>query len=138
MKKEKYLSDNEVVKAIREYIDNHIYNYAVLIDGQWGCGKTYFIKNILMKELSDHIEQNKNQDYKNIIYISLYGIKNTNEISKQIYVNVIDKTKENDSEGVKKIKSIFHSFLDTYFFSSILSYLILNTILSYSIYYTKI
>lgn len=109
MKKEKYLSDNEVVKAIREYIDNHIYNYAVLIDGQWGCGKTYFIKNILMKELSDHIEQNKNQDYKNIIYISLYGIKNTNEISKQIYVNVIDKTKENDSEGVKKIKSICSS-----------------------------
>ena len=107
--KEKYLSDDEIVKVIKEYIDNHIYNYAVLIDGQWGCGKTYFIKNILMKELSDHIEQNKNQDYKNIIYISLYGIKNTNEISKQIYVNVIDKTKENDSEGVKKIKSICSS-----------------------------
>lgn len=48
---DKYLTDNEIVEIIKEYVDNSIYNYAVLIDGEWGCGKTYFIEKKLMPSI---------------------------------------------------------------------------------------
>ena len=38
------LTDDEIVEAIISYVDEDLYSYAVLIDGEWGCGKTYFIK----------------------------------------------------------------------------------------------
>lgn len=109
MVKEKYLSDDEIVEVIKEYIDNQIYNYAVLIDGQWGCGKTYFIKEVLIKEIRNQIKSNNCKDYKDIIYISLYGIKNTSEISKQIYIDIISKSEKNKSKMKKKIEAICNS-----------------------------
>lgn len=41
---EKCLNDGEIIEVVKEYIDNAIYNYAVMIDGEWGSGKTYFVK----------------------------------------------------------------------------------------------
>ena len=95
--------------VVSEYIDNQIYNYAVLIDGQWGCGKTYFIKEVLIKEIRNQIKSNNCKDYKDIIYISLYGIKNTSEISKQIYIDIISKSEKNKSKMKKKIEAICNS-----------------------------
>ncbi len=50
----KHLSDADVVKQVTSYVDDASYNYAVLIDGGWRCGKTYFVKKVLMLALSDH------------------------------------------------------------------------------------
>ena len=41
-------------------------HFAVLIEGEWGCGKTFFIKN-LIKE--------KNFTKRNCLYLSLFGLK---------------------------------------------------------------
>lgn len=69
---------------------NSIYNYAVMIDGEWGCGKTHFIKECLCSELEKHEkEKAKNQKgykQKGIIYLSLYGVKSLEEVSKQIFM----------------------------------------------------
>ena len=35
---------NELEKQLDEYINQNIYNYAFMIKGQWGSGKSYFIK----------------------------------------------------------------------------------------------
>lgn len=32
----KYLSDEEIINVIKSYIDEKLYNYAVMIDGEWG------------------------------------------------------------------------------------------------------
>lgn len=47
---------------------------SVVIDGKWGCGKTYNIDKFLSGEgKKDHIKPNS-------IYISLFGVKTTSEI----------------------------------------------------------
>lgn len=59
-----------------EYIDDNVYNYAILIDGEWGCGKTYFVKNDLFKKL-----ENEDRMYK---YISLYSCNTIEDIQKKL------------------------------------------------------
>lgn len=54
-----------------------------MIDGAWGVGKTYFITH----SLNDIIGTIKNSDLKrNYVYVSLYGIKSLEEISKEILI----------------------------------------------------
>ena len=69
-----YLSDTEIIEVIKSYIAEKLYNYAVMIDGEWGSGKTYFVKEILIPKLKDwEKEKSNNQDDykpKKIIYIS--------------------------------------------------------------------
>lgn len=86
----KILRDDDIVNIVIKYIDENLYNYAVMIDGDWGCGKTYFVKEYLI----DKIEQNEtekkkeNEEYncKRIVYISLYGVKSVDDVSKQVYM----------------------------------------------------
>ena len=33
---------DEIEQVIKEYLDNPKSEYAVMIDGEWGVGKTYF------------------------------------------------------------------------------------------------
>ena len=54
--------------------------YALLISGKWGTGKTFFINNYLEKESHKEIK---------FIKISLFGIKSINEIHKQIIFQLI-------------------------------------------------
>lgn len=70
-----YNSEN-LKEVILNYIEDKTYYYAVMINGVWGCGKSYFIKNVL-------IDYFKSYSVK-YIYISLYGIDNLQEITKQI------------------------------------------------------
>ena len=48
------LDDNAIVAAIKKYVDEYLYDYAVMIDGTWGCGKTYFVLKKLIVELKEH------------------------------------------------------------------------------------
>lgn len=86
--KQHILADDEIVDILINYVDESIYDYAVMIDGEWGCGKTYFIKKRLYTELEKHEkEKAQNQEGykpKGIIYLSLYGVKSLEEVSKQI------------------------------------------------------
>lgn len=40
---------DEIEQVIKEYLDNPKSEYAVMIDGEWGVGKTYFLTHSLMK-----------------------------------------------------------------------------------------
>lgn len=79
-----YLTDNEIIELVEKYIREDIYNYAVLIDGEWGSGKTYFTKNVLIKSIEEKTE-------KKVIYVSLYGIKSISDISNELYICLADK-----------------------------------------------
>lgn len=87
MEKEKQLclSDEELLSEIKYYVGNKFYNYAVMIDGAWGSGKTHFVKQVLLPELR--------KETKPSIYISLYGVRNIGELSKQIYIEFLLKDK---------------------------------------------
>ena len=92
------LSDDEIVEVVREYLKDNIYNYAILIDGDWGSGKSYFIKQNLIPEIEKDYCGDKVVDKKEFIYISLYGVKSTEDISNQIYINLLNnKVKVGDT-----------------------------------------
>ncbi|MCM1201566.1 MAG: P-loop NTPase fold protein [Bacteroides fragilis] len=69
------LDDTAIVAAIEKYVDESLYDYAVMIDGAWGCGKTYFVLKTLKAGLMEHekkkAESIKGYKKRNIIYISL-------------------------------------------------------------------
>ena len=75
----------DIIEAIDRFINHRMYHYALLINGSWGSGKTFFVKEKLIK----HIKDLK----RDVTYLSLYGIKSTDEISQMLCVQAIkDKT----------------------------------------------
>jgi len=70
---------------IKDYCEKFIESqenphYAVFLNGKWGTGKTYFI-NKLLEKYTDETDIKK----KDIVKISLYGIKSAEEIDLKIY-----------------------------------------------------
>ena len=82
---------NELEKQLDEYINQKIYNYAFMINGQWGSGKSYFIKKVYMKKHED----------KEFIYLSLNGIENVEDIDTKLTEILIK-----DHLGKGNLKSI--------------------------------
>lgn len=70
--------NSHITKFLEYYflLDNEP-NYAVLINGRWGCGKTWFIKNSMSA-------YSQTQDLK-FFYISLYGFSNTSQIDDELF-----------------------------------------------------
>ena len=60
-------------KSIDVYLNEQNSDYAIMIDGSWGCGKTYFLK----EKLIPYLEEDRN---KKIVYISLFGMKDANDL----------------------------------------------------------
>lgn len=75
------------MEYITKYLDNYIntYNpqYAVMLKGKWGCGKTYYIKKQI-KEWENNIKETDNKVLMKPIYVSLNGISSKSQISYQI------------------------------------------------------
>ncbi len=102
---EKCLNDSEIIEVVKEYIDNAIYNYAVMIDGEWGSGKTFFVKNNLVNAIeayeNEKVERNYLYKPRKVLYISLYGISSTEEISNEIYMSLYKSIGSNDVSEVR-------------------------------------
>ena len=71
-------------KHIEEYLDYYFdgkkkFEYAVLLNGAWGSGKTWFVKQ--------YLEKKKDQG-KKICYVSLNGITKTSLIDEAIFKSI--------------------------------------------------
>lgn len=89
------MKDDQVIVAIDNFISHRLYNYALMLNGAWGCGKTFFIEKVLIPHLKEcKIDVN---------YISLYGIKNPEEIATKLCERAIrdkiTKTTGKNTEG---------------------------------------
>lgn len=88
-------------------------NYALMITGEWGVGKTYYFKNILshqIKETLTFVDDSKK--YKPLL-VSLFGLKSVEEIQTEIFLSIYpilkNKTvKLGASIGKALIKGIMH------------------------------
>ena len=102
---ERYLSESSILKEIKYYIDTDFYNYAVMIDGAWGSGKTYFVKNVLLKK----IESNE----KRVLYVTLYGISNIQELGKKLYLDYLLKDKSKlVMEHTELVENVIGTIID--------------------------
>lgn len=88
----------ELIESICEYVKKPYTDYAVMINGEWGSGKTFFWNNKLRKRLESIKVNGKN--YKTI-YMSLYGINSLEEISKKIFI----ETNPTINRTLKKISN---------------------------------
>lgn len=90
---------------LKEYKNNTHKKNAILIDGPWGCGKTYTVLNGLSK-------------YKKTIYISLFGVESIDEINEKIYAKqhrikyFFSRHKLHGTKLLKKIEKIREMYND--------------------------
>lgn len=73
------MTNDELNNYILHYLTEDKTNSAIMLTGAWGTGKSYYIQHTLTPYLLE------NGDHPCIV-VSLYGIKNTVEISKAIYM----------------------------------------------------
>ena len=97
------MKEEQINQAISDYLLIANTTYALLIDGKWGCGKTYYWNNTISPEIISKTnsinDYKKDKKYKSI-YISLYGIENVEEISKRIFLELLPKTGESKAAGI--------------------------------------
>ena len=73
----------DLVESILDYIRSDYTDYAIMLNGEWGSGKTHFWNNKIRKKI-ESMELNGRRY--TTIYMSLYGISNLEEISKKIFI----------------------------------------------------
>lgn len=103
---------DQIKESINDYLDSKS-QYALLINGEWGVGKTYYLQNEI-------ISQNRD-DEKVFVYISLYGINDILDIKKKlnfaILSNISKKAKKHENtlsnigRGGKAFESLITNFL---------------------------
>ena len=76
------MTEKQITEEIVRYLKEESYNYAVLIDGEWGSGKTFFVNNTLTKEINKQ-EANLNTN-RSVKYVSLYGCKDMADVQENI------------------------------------------------------
>ena len=73
----------DLVESILDYIRAEYTDYAIMINGEWGSGKTYFWNHKIKPKIE---AMQVNGKKLTPIYMSLYGISNLEEISKKIFI----------------------------------------------------
>lgn len=90
------MNTHELNYYIKNYIENDKTQRAIMLTAPWGCGKSYYIKN----NLCPFLIENK----LNYVVTSLYGIKSTNDISRNIYLEIRSKKLIAKSETTNLLK----------------------------------
>ena len=91
---------NENANYVNKYLVNELDNYlngnkktvgAFYIYGDWGSGKTTFIKDYLNQKFSEQ-ESNDNVFASNYVYVSLFGLRTISQVESKSFSNVRKRT----------------------------------------------
>ena len=99
------VENNKIEHPIRDGIFNYLNmktSGALLVTGDWGCGKTYFFKNYLFKDI-------KTNTYFTPIMVSLFGIKELKELPERVlyaYLDTVDKNETSFGKLTQFAKNI--------------------------------
>ena len=89
------MKDDDVIKKVLAYVEDERYRQAVLIDGEWGAGKTFFVKEKLLMRIKEELPE------KRIYYISLYGVSSSEQIVDEIYSSMVGEIIDEKLGGKK-------------------------------------
>lgn len=89
------MKPEEIINELDYFINEEKLKYALLINGEWGSGKTFFIN----KYIEDHDNTNNKKHY---LYVSLYGLKDIDELKNKFFTFLL-------SDGSKRKISGFLS-----------------------------
>lgn len=103
------MSLNNLNELISVYLNTQKTDYAILINGEWGSGKTFYIKNELIPFIEkielQNVHKDKGEKFK-VSYISLYGLSNSQELNNKILLQL--------NPGLKKVVTIGSGILQSY------------------------
>lgn len=88
-------NQNSLNSVLDRYLKDDTYSYAIMIDGVWGCGKTFFIKKYINESV---VAKNRK-----CIYISLYGLNSINDLNKQIKLQYVFGEKYKKKYEITKV-----------------------------------
>lgn len=103
------MKNQHIIDYLDDYINLEAPHYAVLLKGNWGSGKTFFIKS-LIKKWEDTEDSGEEKITLQPIYISLNGINSRNIINEKIKAKISPFLY---SKGMKVIKKIASGLLKT-------------------------
>lgn len=86
------MTEVELNNYIKHYLEEDKTHTAIMLTGEWGSGKTYYVENVLAPFLKNENKNNR------CIIVSLYGLENISDISKSIYMELRMKALEKKSE----------------------------------------
>lgn len=104
----------DLIESILDYIRAEYTDYAIMINGEWGSGKTYFWNHKIKPRIETMQVNGKRLTP---IYMSLYGISNLEEISKKIFIETTQLMDKNlkkfmNSNGASSIPEYAKTGLD--------------------------
>lgn len=98
----------EITDRIIQYLDLDT-NYAIIINGDYGIGKTHYIKNELFPKIAKiKIPHSENDETYIPVLISLFGAKSIEDIQNQIFVELYPILKK---RGVKIVAGLGNAVL---------------------------
>jgi hypothetical protein len=77
-------TNEHVTEYLKYFVNLDNPKYAVMLIGKWGCGKTYYIKNLIKNWGNENAKDKKDTVVLKPVYISLNGISNTTTITDMI------------------------------------------------------
>jgi hypothetical protein len=91
----------EIESVLAEYLNDPKAEYAVMIDGEWGSGKTFFLTHSLIR-IMETIDDGKAKRRK-CAYVSLYGAKSIEEVSKEIVFQCFGRKNKKKTEAADAV-----------------------------------
>lgn len=98
-------NNHHIESYLKFYLNEKPKDYAVMITGEWGSGKTYFIDHI-----AQQFEDNEEKKFK-FLKVSLYGVSSIEEIEVQLFHQIYKWT---DSKAFKLISKFATPVLNKY------------------------
>lgn len=89
-----------IISSIIDYLKRNDTNYAVLIAGDWGSGKTYFWHNSIVPKILDHTDSKQLMP----IYVSLNGHEKPEQVSRKILYAYLQGQTHVDPSLVEKLQ----------------------------------
>ncbi len=97
----------DIIEYLKYYITCEGIDYAIMIDGKWGTGKTFFVNKDL-KEIVDTLNIENEEKYQ-LISISLFGLNNIEEIEEKLFTGILTNKSRFDEDKVEITKEITKS-----------------------------
>lgn len=97
-----------ITKSILNYVNSSSV-YGMMLNGAWGSGKTFFIKEVIIKELEEINKGDKEKYYS--IYVSLYGCDSLLDVKKKINISILKidglRKKMSQMNSLERIGNMF-------------------------------
>lgn len=102
------MNTEDYLERITNYIKDTRFSRAILIDGEWGCGKTFFVKTNLIPRLKGEHKVHKDLCYMPLL-VSLYGLSSIEDIQIQICSALLEQIIDIEEKkgNHKNIKAIY-------------------------------